>query len=524
MLKKIKKQRKAILLISLFFLFFAFNKALGRNLEISYPGSGFSTIATPINVYVRYIFGFLTTTVGVIALLFLILGGLNYLASAGNPEEVSKAKKRIFSALLGLLITLGSFLILFRIYSPFVILDDIITTPISPIVDQLQSQSPIIFCNQEINDINSILSTSTPPQAQLDIINNVKNHCVFAGTGPIINRVWRTPSVIYIFPGIKGTRYGAVFYSKDYKKAQVVYNVEEEGEEIEVKKITPMELPIFFSYPFTMVKSGFDSYDFSREVKMYKYHSQKNNPLNRQLEEDDEDEEALFYKRIRSTERKPLDYFHWYPPNRILGSIDINDKYGYIPKTITIFYIADTGEGPPRWDEGEYSEIAVFTGNYDNFNTTIMKKWGEESDPQCFEEDDEEERECSMCSWVWTSEGTGTPGFFYWNISGGICTSPCSTCGPPPVEDGEYEGEHAWVSCLPDDTPRCSWESTGTGWVINTDNCSPASHLKCPEPDDTGEVIDGYTWMTCVFDEIEITIMPCAGGKLIIAGEFGIFK
>ncbi|MDD4897628.1 MAG: hypothetical protein PHV26_02780, partial [Candidatus Pacebacteria bacterium] len=63
-----------------------------------------------------------------------------------------------------------------------------------------------------------------------------------------------------------------------------------------------------------------------------------------------------------------------------------------------------------------------------------------------------------------------------------------------------------------------------TGWVINTDNCSPASHLKCPEPDDTGEVIDGYTWMTCVSDEIETTIMPCAGGKLIIAGEFGIFK
>ncbi len=44
--------------------------------------------------------------VGVIAVLFLIIGGFQYITSAGNPEQVGKAKNTILYAIIGILVTL----------------------------------------------------------------------------------------------------------------------------------------------------------------------------------------------------------------------------------------------------------------------------------------------------------------------------------------------------------------------------------------------------------------------------------
>jgi len=44
--------------------------------------------------------------VGVVAVLFLIIGGFQYISSAGNPESIGKAKSTILYAIIGILVTL----------------------------------------------------------------------------------------------------------------------------------------------------------------------------------------------------------------------------------------------------------------------------------------------------------------------------------------------------------------------------------------------------------------------------------
>ncbi len=44
--------------------------------------------------------------VGVVAVLFLIIGGVQYITSAGNPDSVNKAKTTILYAVIGIIVTL----------------------------------------------------------------------------------------------------------------------------------------------------------------------------------------------------------------------------------------------------------------------------------------------------------------------------------------------------------------------------------------------------------------------------------
>lgn len=54
-----------------------------------------------------------------IALWFLIVGAFQYITSAGNPEGVSKAKNTILYAIIGLLVTIGSFVVIKFIINSF---------------------------------------------------------------------------------------------------------------------------------------------------------------------------------------------------------------------------------------------------------------------------------------------------------------------------------------------------------------------------------------------------------------------
>ena len=44
--------------------------------------------------------------IGIIAILFLIIGGFQYITSAGNPETIGKAKTTIFYAIIGIIVAL----------------------------------------------------------------------------------------------------------------------------------------------------------------------------------------------------------------------------------------------------------------------------------------------------------------------------------------------------------------------------------------------------------------------------------
>lgn len=62
--------------------------------------------------FVKYIFLFALGVVGVVALLGIIIGAFGYVTSAGNPQKAADSKEKIIAALLGLLLLLGSALIL----------------------------------------------------------------------------------------------------------------------------------------------------------------------------------------------------------------------------------------------------------------------------------------------------------------------------------------------------------------------------------------------------------------------------
>lgn len=52
------------------------------------------------------------TLVGTVALLFLIIGGFYYITSAGNPDNVGKAKQTILYSIIGLILAIVSYAII----------------------------------------------------------------------------------------------------------------------------------------------------------------------------------------------------------------------------------------------------------------------------------------------------------------------------------------------------------------------------------------------------------------------------
>lgn len=49
----------------------------------------------------------LSFAIGALAVIFIIIGGIQYISSAGNPDGVSKAKKTIFYAIGGVVLALS---------------------------------------------------------------------------------------------------------------------------------------------------------------------------------------------------------------------------------------------------------------------------------------------------------------------------------------------------------------------------------------------------------------------------------
>jgi len=85
-----------------------------NGLNLCYPSfQNFSlTLDMPLNQIVAWFYYFIIEVAGLAAFVMLVTGGVKYLTSAGNPSAIGDAKDQIKSALLGLLIILGSWLIL----------------------------------------------------------------------------------------------------------------------------------------------------------------------------------------------------------------------------------------------------------------------------------------------------------------------------------------------------------------------------------------------------------------------------
>ncbi len=109
-------------------------------LEISYPPLGGITISsgTTAAQYIVYFVNLLIAVGAFAAAVVLVMAGVSFASSSGDPSKIEEAKKRIRSAFLGLLILLGSYILLSTINSSLTSVN----------IDNLQSsqkQEPVVI-------------------------------------------------------------------------------------------------------------------------------------------------------------------------------------------------------------------------------------------------------------------------------------------------------------------------------------------------------------------------------------------
>jgi hypothetical protein len=94
----------------------SFIKGDDQPLEVTYPA--FPNITPPARQpvflpdYIRYVYQFAVITSAIIAFLAVLIGGFRYITSAGNPAQTSDARNQILMALIGLIVILGSYVVL----------------------------------------------------------------------------------------------------------------------------------------------------------------------------------------------------------------------------------------------------------------------------------------------------------------------------------------------------------------------------------------------------------------------------
>jgi hypothetical protein len=110
--------KKFFLFSFLIFIFtapvFAFAQAT-ISIASSLPGMGPVASTTPPGAFVGGFYQFALMIGGVLAFGAIVYGGILYAASAGNPGKQSEGREWITSALLGLLLLAGAYLILYTI-------------------------------------------------------------------------------------------------------------------------------------------------------------------------------------------------------------------------------------------------------------------------------------------------------------------------------------------------------------------------------------------------------------------------
>jgi len=177
MAKKEKKYRRYVLgffflmvLVSLWHLNHGVI-AQEKQLEVVYPeikGIKPESVSFDIAEYAKYIFNAVIVISGFIAFGALIWAGIDYFLSAGKPEKIKEAKKRIKSVLLGILILLFSYLILITIDPQLVIfqLPGIRPIPENPVSEEIVPEQAPVSLLERIRDLAEKVKQGA------DLINN----------------------------------------------------------------------------------------------------------------------------------------------------------------------------------------------------------------------------------------------------------------------------------------------------------------------------------------------------------------
>ncbi len=99
--------------ITAFVLVFVFALAPVALAQFSTPSAGGTGLPneTRFSDFVMRIINIALAVAGLIAVLFLIIGGFRYITSAGNEETAESAKKIIINAIIGVVVIILSFVI-----------------------------------------------------------------------------------------------------------------------------------------------------------------------------------------------------------------------------------------------------------------------------------------------------------------------------------------------------------------------------------------------------------------------------
>jgi hypothetical protein len=76
------------------------------------PGTAFGAGDATIGATITAIVGIALAIAGLIAILFLIIGGFRYVTAGGNEEAAESAKKIILNAIIGIIVIILSYVIL----------------------------------------------------------------------------------------------------------------------------------------------------------------------------------------------------------------------------------------------------------------------------------------------------------------------------------------------------------------------------------------------------------------------------
>jgi len=123
---------------------------LTLKLQIPIPGLA-QTITIDgdtIGTYISAVYKFFVGALAIIAVVMIMIGGFQWLMAAGSAEKVSHAKETIFGAIIGLVLALTSYLLLYTLNPNLVQYQSLIVNDVNP-VDITPSNWPT-DCTQEL--------------------------------------------------------------------------------------------------------------------------------------------------------------------------------------------------------------------------------------------------------------------------------------------------------------------------------------------------------------------------------------
>jgi len=103
--------------------------------EIAIPGlpSSFEVESNTLGLYIKIWYEYLLYVAGVLAVIVVMVGGFQWITAGGNQSKIGEAKERIISAIIGLFLALGSYLLLYTINPELVKIHDLNMPDIEPI-------------------------------------------------------------------------------------------------------------------------------------------------------------------------------------------------------------------------------------------------------------------------------------------------------------------------------------------------------------------------------------------------------